>query len=45
MNALSKVWRSDLQPTLEMLSEGVIINDETGHIVFANHVFLEMLAE
>ena len=31
MNGLPKVWRSDLQPTLEMLSQGVIFNDETGH--------------
>jgi len=45
MNGLPKVWRSDLQPTLEMLSRSVIINDETEHIFFAKHVFLETLAE
>jgi hypothetical protein len=42
---ITQVWRSDLQPTLEMLSQSVIINDETEHIVFAKHVSLEMLAE
>ena len=42
MNGLLKVWRSDLQPLLETLSQGVIITLETGHIVFAKHVFLEI---
>ena len=45
MDGLPKVWCSDLQSALEMLSQGVIINDETGHLGVAKHVFLEMLAE
>lgn len=45
MNGLPEVWRKELQPVLEMLNQGVIINDETGHIVFANAVFLEMLGQ
>ena len=38
-------WLKQLQPVLGMLNQGVIINDETGHIVFANVVFLEMLGQ
>jgi len=42
MNGLSKIWRRNLQPVLEALSQGVIITLETGHIVFAKHPFLEI---
>lgn len=45
MDGLPKVWCSDLQSALEMLSQGVIINNETGYLGVAKHVFLEMLAE
>lgn len=45
MNASPEVWLEQLRPVLEMLNQGVIINDETGHILFANVVFLEMLGQ
>jgi len=45
MNGLPEVWRKELQPVLKMLNRGVIINDETGHIVLANALFLDMLGQ
>lgn len=40
MNACPDVWLEGLQPVLEMFNRGVIIGDETGHILFANSTML-----
>lgn len=38
-------WLERVQPVLETLNQGVIINNEDARIVFANAVFLEMLGQ
>ena len=40
MNACPDGWLEELQSVLEMLNQGVIISDETGHILFANSTML-----
>jgi PAS domain S-box-containing protein len=43
MNAAQQLWLEQVGTVLETLNQGVIINDESKRIVFANSMFLEMI--
>jgi len=43
MNAAQQLWLEQVGTVLETLNQGVIINDESKRVVFANSMFLEMI--
>jgi PAS domain S-box-containing protein len=43
MNADQQLWLEQVGTVLETLNQGVIINDESKRVVFANSMFLEMI--
>ena len=36
-------WVTEMAGVLETINQGVIINDDCGHVVFANRLFLKMI--
>lgn len=43
MSSTEQTWVDQVGSVLETLNQGVIINDERRHVVFANSMFLEMI--
>ena len=43
MNSAQQLWLQQVGSVLETLNQGVIINNESKQIVFANSIFLEMI--
>lgn len=43
MSSTEQTWVDQVGSVLETLNQGVIINDERRHVIFANSMFLEMI--